>query len=168
MIKGKRIWLRKIVSSDLNILLDWENNQIHHQFSDSPSFYSKQIMETFVNSTQDLFVNNQLRLMIDFEGDVVGCIDLFDFDPFHLRAGVGILIDSKYRKKGLAKESILLLEDYVFKNLGINQLHCKISISNKISIALFESCGYHESGRLKSWLKTKHLFEDVLIYQKLS
>ena len=103
MIKGKRIWLRKIVSSDLDILLDWENNQLHHQFSDSPSFYSKQIMESFVNSTQDLFVNNQLRLMIDFEGDVVGCIDLFDFDPFHLRAGVGILIDSKYRKRGLAK-----------------------------------------------------------------
>ncbi len=168
MIKGKRVTLRKIIPLDLDLLLTWENNQQNHQFSDSPSFYSRELMQSFVNSTQDLFVNNQLRLMIDYNNYTVGCVDVFDFDPFHLRAGVGILIDADFRKKGLAKESILLLEEYAFKNLNINQLHCKISASNLVSVSLFESCGYKNSGLLKSWLKTRDLFEDVFIYQKIN
>ncbi|MEC8967529.1 MAG: GNAT family protein [Bacteroidota bacterium] len=168
MIKSERLHLRKINSNDLDILLKWENDKINHQFSESPTYYTKEHMQAFVESTQDLFVNNQLRLMIDFEKNIVGCIDLFEFDPFHLRAGVGILIDRQFRKKGFAKESILLLEKYAFKIMGINQLHCKISSSNRGSVLLFESCGFLKSGHLKSWIKRKNSFEDVLIYQKLN
>ena len=42
-------------------------------------------------------------LMIDHipDGKTVGTIDIFDFDPFHNRAGIGILIaDEEYRTKG--------------------------------------------------------------------
>ena len=52
--------------------------------------------------------------------------------------------------------------------MGINQLHCKISSSNRGSVLLFESCGFLKSGHLKSWIKRKKSFEDVLIYQKLN
>ena len=108
VINGKRIVLRKIIPSDLDVLLTWENDPANHEYSEVPSFYSREMMNDFVCSNHDLFINNQLRLMIIYNNFPVGCVDLFDFDPFHLRAGVGVLIDAKYRDIGLAKESLLL------------------------------------------------------------
>jgi len=168
MISGKRIVLRKIIPTDLDVLLNWENDPANHEFSEVPSFYSREMMNDFVCSNHDLFINNQLRLMVIYNNFPVGCVDLFDFDPFHLRAGVGVLIDAKYRDIGLAKESLLLLEMYSFNNLNLNQLHCKISVNNLRSVGLFKSCGYQVSGELKSWLKTQNTFDNVLFLQKLN
>ena len=167
MISKGKLRLRKIVSDDVGVLLQWENNPENHKYSETPNYYSREMMQDFVDSVHDIFVNNQLRLMIEWDGCVVGCIDLFDFDPYHLRAGVGVLIDTEFRNKGIAKESLLLLEVYAFKNLNINNLHCIISVENLVSIALFKSCGYSLSGELKSWLKTKNNFSDVFYFQKL-
>ena len=168
MMNGATIVLRKVIPSDLDTLLLWENDSANHEFSEIPSFYSREMMHDFICSKQDLFINNQLRFMILLNDVRVGCIDLFDFDPFHLRAGVGVLIALEYRDNGLAKESVLLLEEYVFKELNINQLYCNISVKNLKSIGLFKSCGYQISGELKSWIKTKNTFENVLVLQKVN
>tara|TARA_B110000438_G_scaffold233626_1_gene229729 strand:- start:150 stop:659 length:510 start_codon:yes stop_codon:yes gene_type:complete len=168
MIKGNRVVLRKIIPSDLDVLLLWENNPINHKFSEIPSFYSREMMNDFVCSKQNIFINNQLRLMILLNDLPIGCVDLFDFDPFHLRAGVGVLIAVEHRNNGLAKESILLLENYAFKELNLSQLYCNISVRNIKSIGLFKSCGYQISGELKSWIKTAESFDDVLVLQKIN
>ena len=168
MINGNRIVLRGIIPSDLDALLLWENDSVNHEFSETPSFYSREMMNDFVSSKQDIFINNQLRLMVTLNGVRVGCVDLFDFDPFHLRAGVGVLIAVEHRGNGLAKESVLLLEEYAFNNLNINQLYCKISVKNIKSVGLFKSCGYQISGELKSWIKTKNSFDNVLVLQKIN
>ena len=168
MINGKRIILRKIIPSDLDVLLTWENDPANHEYSEVPSFYTREMMNDFVCSNHDLFINNQLRLMIIYNNVSIGCVDLFDFDPFHLRAGVGVLIDAQYRDVGLAKEALLLLEFYSFNDLNINQLYCKISVKNIRSVGLFKSCGYQITGELKSWLKTQNTFDNVLFLQKLN
>ncbi len=168
MIKGDRISFRKVFREDLDILLEWENNPEHWEFSETSNLYSKETMRQFVNSKHDLFLNNQLRLMILHDDQLVGCIDLFDFEPFHLRAGVGILIDAEYRRKGYAKASLLLLLEYVFKNLKINQLHCKINSNNKISLSLFESCGFKKTGTFKSWMLSNNQWDDLIFLQCIS
>jgi hypothetical protein len=49
----------------------------------------------------------------------IGSIDLFDFDHFHGRAGVGILIaDPADRKKGYASAALACLVNYAFETLG--------------------------------------------------
>ncbi len=48
----------------------------------------------------------------------IGCIDLFDFDPFHERISLGLLIASEHRNKGFAAEAISLCE----KNIALK--HC--------------------------------------------
>jgi diamine N-acetyltransferase len=168
MIKGNRVVLRNIIPSDLDVLLLWENDPLNHKFSETPSFYSREMMNDFVSSKQNIFINNQLRLMILLNKVPIGCVDLFDFDPFHLRAGVGVLIAAEYRNNGLAKESVLLLENYAFTELNLSQLYCNISVRNKKSVGLFKSCGYQISGELKSWIKTENSFDDVLFLQKIN
>ena len=55
--------------------------------------------------------------MIDHIADkmTIGTIDIFDFDPFHKRAGLGILIaDEAYRRKGYASMSLTCLNRILF------------------------------------------------------
>ena len=92
----------------------------------------------------------QLRLMIDLcsTGATVGMLDLYDFDPHHRRAGVGILVDPLYQKNGLATEALELLAEYAFSYLKLHQLFVHIPIGNEPSKALFARCGFTVTGIL--------------------
>lgn len=106
--------------------------------------------------------------MIDLKNPVVtiGTIDLFDFDPYHNRAGIGILIaDTSYRRQGYAAEALDILIGYCFNMLTLNQLFCNISADNTASIGLFRNKGFEQSGEKKKWLKTPAGWESELFFQ---
>ena len=109
----------------------------------------------------------QLRLMIDDakNGVTVGCIDLYDYDSFNERAGIGILIDKNHRGKGYAKQAIGLLMDYCFNTLLLNQIYALTLASSTESMLLFESLGFERCGVRKSWCKTASGFVDQIEYQ---
>ena len=157
MIKGDVVSFRYVTEEDIDVLLKWENDPSNWRFSETPFFYSKDSMKQFIESTHDLFLNNQVRFMIVVNQELVGCIDLFDFDPIHLRAGTGILIDADHRRKGYAKKSLHLLQDYTFNKLKLNQLYCKINNNNSPSLSLFVSCGFEISGSFKFWINIAEL-----------
>jgi len=81
----------------------------------------------------------------------VGCVDLFEFDPIHKRAGIGILIDEVYRGKGIAANSLDLLADYAFNILNLHQLFCNIEEDNINSLSLFQHQGFKIAGLKKDW-----------------
>ena len=168
MIKGNTVSFRYVIKDDIDVLLKWENDPANSRFSESPSFYSKDTMQQFIESTHDLFLNNQLRFMIVVDDEPVGCVDLFEFDPIHLRTGTGILIDAEYRRKGYAKKSLKLLQEYVFNQLNLNQVYCKINNSNKASLELFKSCNFKLSGTFKSWVNNNGQWEDIHFLQCFS
>jgi diamine N-acetyltransferase len=117
----------------------------------------------------DVFQTKQLRLIIELESskEVLGMIDLFDFDGFHQRGGVGIIIHENHRQKGYASEALQLFSDYCIKHLGLKQLYANISANNKASLALFEKVGFELIGVKKQWRKTKDGFVDECLYQLL-
>jgi len=97
--------------------------------------------------------------------ETIGSIDLFDFDPFHRRAGVGILIIAPERNKGYASEALDLLKNYAFHLLDLHQLFCNIGSDNQNSIDLFRKQGFEECGRKKDWIWHKGTWHDELIFQ---
>ena len=92
---------------------------------------------------------------------------MFEFEPTHKRAGVGILVDVNSRGKGYAREALELLEDYCFNHLHFKQIYANIGIDNTISSKLFESLGYQKVGIKKDWIKTSSGFVDEMLYQKI-
>lgn len=82
----------------------------------------------------------------------VGAIDLFNFDPFHLRAGVGIMIDKPCRGRGYAGEALELLIRYSFDTLRLHQLFCHIREDNQESINLFKKRNFQITGKKEDWL----------------
>ena len=159
--------LRAPEPADLDTLFSWENDTSVWHISSTSSPFSKQTLKNYLSSIQDIYTDRQLRLMIDNpEGRTVGCVDLYEFDPLHQRAGVGILIgDQADRGKGYAREALNLLIDYAFNHLLMNQLYCTIPASNEASIYLFQQAKFIQCGTLKNWINIAGDFQDAHIYQ---
>jgi len=102
------------------------------------------------------------------EGKVIGLIDLFDFDPKNLRAGLGIVVrDEINRNLGIGSEAIELLSDYVFSILGLRQIYVNVLEENNASIHLFTKLGFKEVGVKKDWIYSGGKFKNEILYQKI-
>jgi len=169
MLIGENIQLRALEPFDLETLYQWENDTNIWKVSQTIVPFSKHVLTQYLaNAHQDLFTAKQLRLIIEKGGRPIGTIDLFDFDPSHQRAGVGVWIaDEGERQKGYAKEALQLLIDYAFKHLQLKQIYCNISSLNKASINLFSGLDFMLVGVKKDWNKTQKGWEDELLFQLL-
>jgi len=154
------IYLRALETEDLEKLYEWENAPENWIVSNTITPFSKYTLAKFIeNSSQDIFESKQQRLMIILKenDEAIGAIDLFDFDPFHLRAGIGIIIgDKKYRKKGLATEALEVIISYAGKTLLLKQLYCNITEDNQDSLKLFIEKSFVITGQKKDWIKTSN------------
>jgi len=169
LLKNTQIMLRAVEPEDLDVLYKWENSTALWIHGNTLAPYSKLVLRQYINDAieMDIFQNKQLRLMICLTGEnaTIGTIDLYDIDPHHRRAGIGILIDEEYRKKKYATQALELMAEYAFKFLYLHQLYAYISVSNEKSISLFKKAGYKEIGVLKDWIQRAETFEDVRLFQ---
>ena len=170
MLKGENIVLRAVEPKDAELIFEWENNTDNWQVSNTLSPFSRDTIQMYIEIAQkDIFENKQLRLMIDSKDTLktIGAVDLFDFDPFNQRAGIGILInDIADRRKAYASDALETLIDYASNILALKQLYCNIGVNNKSSINLFEKFGFEKIGVKKQWQRTaQNKWEDELFYQ---
>lgn len=168
-----RIALRPPEPADLDILYKWENNMEVWNVSNTITPFSRYVLKKYIQNAQlDIYQTKQLRLIIEIKGvhpTPVGLIDLFDFDPYHQRAGLGVLIAStENRQKGIATEAVELLIEYSFKTLKLKQLYCNISASNTASLKLFKNCGFETIGTKKEWLRAMNGWDDEIMMQLIS
>lgn len=164
------ILLRPLEPEDVNLLYRWENDMEIWEISNTRTPFSRHMLLQYIaNSAKDIYETKQLRLIIqNDEGKAVGAIDLFDFEPYHLRAGVGILIHNKHhRNQGYASDALMALSDYSLNVLGLKQLYANIAADNKYSIKLFEKCGFTLVGIKKAWLKIPSGWKNECLYQKI-
>jgi len=166
-LEGKHIRLRALEVNDLAFLYQIENDEQYWEVSNTHKPFSKHVLQQYLaNAYQDIFEAKQLRLVIvTHDNEAVGFIDLFDFEPHHQRAGIGILVQAEHQGEGYAKEALAVLIRYAFKHLPIHQLFANITTDNKISIKLFKKNGFKEVGVKKEWIATPEGFKDELLLQ---
>ncbi|GHT67476.1 N-acetyltransferase [Bacteroidia bacterium] len=167
-LENENLLLRALEPEDLDDLYRWENDSELWKYGSTLAPYSKFALRDYlISSMNDLVQCKQLRLVaVDKKtGKSMGTIDLYDYDPINLRAGIGILLDTAYRHKGFGKHILELIQEYAFRVLHLNQLFAYIPESNISSFKLFTACGYEQCGLLKAWKKTAGGFEDVYVVQ---
>jgi diamine N-acetyltransferase len=171
-MKYQDISLRAVEPEDLELLYTWENDNRYWIISNTVTPFSKYTLKRYIeNSHKNIYVNGQLRLMIDHTKSktTIGTIDIFDFDPFHRRAGIGILIaNEQFLKKGYGSMALSCLTEYCFNTLMLRQLYCNILASNTESIELFRKHGFKKIGVKKEWIKTTDGFVDEHMFQLLN
>lgn len=168
MLENNNICLRATELEDLELLYKWENNYEIWQVSNTLAPFSRHVLQQYLETAHlDIYQTKQLRLIIEIKSDnkPVGCVDLFDFEPFHSRAGVGVLINKEFQNQTYASQALELLIEYCFKHLGLHQLYCNISVENKNSLKLFQNKGFQIVGTKKDWIKTSEGWLDEYFLQ---
>ena len=165
---GEHIILRALEPEDLNFLYQIENNESFWEVSHTQTPFSKYLLKQYLeNAHLDIYESKQLRLLIEEKATKkqVGMIDLFDFNPHHKRAGIGILIHPDFENKGVASEALSLLINYSFSHLQLHQLYANITSSNSKSLALFKKYNFNEVGIKKDWILSEGKFKDEVLFQ---
>lgn len=163
--------LRAVEPGDLDRLMVWENDSTTWWLGSVTAPFSRALLERYIESGVDIYADRQIRFMLDFRDGknwkTVGAIDLYDFDPRNLRAGVGVITDPAFRRKGHAAAGLQLLKNYGFKHLGLHQLYAEVPASHEASVKLFQGCGYVSGEKKSDWIKGASGWEDVLCMQLL-
>lgn len=170
-IESENIILRALEPEDLEFLFAIENNEIFWEVSHTQAPFSKFVLKQYLEHAHlDIYQTKQLRLIIadKINQKPIGMIDLFDFNPQHKRAGIGILIHPDFQKKGLASEALQKLINYSFSYLGAHQLYANITSDNLKSLALFKKHNFKEIGVKKDWTFTKGTYKDEILLQRIN
>ena len=113
MINDDIIRLRALEPEDLECLYQWENDMDLWEVSDTLTPFSLFTLKKYIETCHlDIYTTKQLRLMIERvdTNARIGLVDLYDFDPYHQRAGIGIMIhNTENQKQGFATAAIRLM-----------------------------------------------------------
>jgi diamine N-acetyltransferase len=165
---GKHINLRALEPQDLNFLYQIENNESFWEVSHTQAPFSRYLLKQYLeNAHLDIYEAKQIRLMIEEKSTKkqLGMIDLFDFNPQHKRAGIGVLIHPDFQKNGVASEALSLLINYAFSHLNLHQLYANITVDNTKSISLFKRNNFIKIGVKKDWISSEGKFKDEILFQ---
>lgn len=169
-IEGTVCRLRALEIEDIEAMYGWENDTEVWRVSGSVAPFSRNVLRRLIDEQQfDIYATRQMRLVIECatSGKAVGAVDLFEFDPHHRRAGVGIIVAPPYRRQGYALDALLTLERYAKEVLMLHQLWCSAGADNKASLSLFAKAGYAECGRRREWILSTDGATDEVLMQKI-
>jgi len=135
MLVGKKIKLRSLKESDLNFLMNIENNCDNWIYGSENKKYTIEELKNYLsNSKVGLTIAKQFRYVIEKENPI-GFIDLYNYS-YNL-AYVAVIIDIGERNNGYAYDALNVLIDYCFNSLQLSSLKCVIDKKNVASINLF-------------------------------
>ncbi|MCQ2310142.1 MAG: GNAT family N-acetyltransferase [Paludibacteraceae bacterium] len=155
--------LRKVEPQDVPFLYQWENDADAWADGSNHNPLSQKDLRDYVSSsTGDIFRDGQLRLIVETEGCVVGCADLFDVDSRNRRAAIGIYIAPEYRAKGYGTQALTELVRYAFDFLHFRVLYSVIRVSNQPCIKIHEQAHFEPTSVLRGWT----LEDDAIIMLK--
>lgn len=116
------IRLRALEPEDLECLYKWENDMDLWEVSDTLTPFSLFTLKKYIETCHlDIYTTKQLRLMIERvdTNERIGLVDLYDFDPYHQRAGIGIMIhNTENQKQGLRDSRHSPDDRLLFRNIG--------------------------------------------------
>ena len=101
LLSDDRLYLRPVEPEDLELLYREENDSSIWWLGEQTGPYSRFMLRQYLaDVTGDIYTDRQLRLVAVRKDDEVpvGLVDLSNFSPQHLRAEVGVLVFSPYRR----------------------------------------------------------------------
>ena len=161
------ITLRAMEPEDLDFIYSLENDAEAWTASTNTVPFSRYLLHDYIaNASADIYTDKQVRMIIaNSEGTAVGCVDLFDFNPSHMRAEVGIIIHKDHRHNGYAASALSALIGYAATVLHLHQIYAIVNKHNTPSVRLFSNVGFKSGTVLSDWLFDGKEYSDAAIMQ---
>ncbi len=173
------IHLRALEPEDLELMYRIENDTRFWQHGSTNVPYSRYVIREYLtNNHNDIYADGQVRLVIELcqqSGNIavkpekniaIGFADLFNFDPKHQRAEIGLLILPEYQGKHYGKDVVEALCDYA-RQWHLHQIYAIIAVTNKPAMQLFAHAGFEASAQLHDWLCDDEGYVDAFVFQTI-
>jgi len=162
-----KINLRAMEPEDLDALYRIENDKKLWNVGVTNVPYSRYTLHNYIAGTVgDIYTDKQMRLIVESaEGKVAGVVDITEFDPRHLRAELGIVVKTEYRRQGYATAAVEEVLRYCREIIHLNQLYVIVDSENEASIRFFEKMGFSSGIMLQNWLYGGGRYHDAVLKQ---
>ena len=159
--------LRALEPEDLDFLYSIENNTDMWVVGCTNVPYSRFALQQYIlNSSNDIYADKEVRFVIlNEEKQPVGLLDLFHFEPNHLRAELGIAIKKAAQNKGYGLNAVRLAVKYAKDILHLHQIFALVCTENIPSMKMFQNAGFQHGATLKQWLFDGNEYQDVAVMQ---
>ena len=169
MLKGKRVTLRPVKRSDINLFLKWFNDQEVIQYLAPYLPMTEMAEEKWIESLATTRLKTDVVFIIEVKEGTsnkpIGNIGLRGIDSKDQNAWFDIVIGEKdYWSKGYGTESAQLIIEYGFQQLNLRRISSAVTEFNERSIRMHEKLGFREEGKRRKTTYVNGRFWDDLIY----
>lgn len=167
MIKSEKIILRPFVENDLDFLFNLRNDTDIQFFlmthpRPNPIYKVKEWVIRKTNDPEGLFF-----IISDFQNLPAGFLQISKMHYINKTCELGIALSEQNRGKGYFKESVRLIEDYLYNVFSIGKVMVYVLMINEISLKAFKRMGYEQCGLLKDHYFNKGKFYNTVMLEKI-
>jgi len=167
LIRGRRIYLRKISLKDINKdYISWMNDAQVVRFLESRfQKWSIKKIKAYVKEVKNKPDYLFLAIVLNNGKKHIGNIKIGPINLNHNFADMGLIIGEKsYWGQGFATEAIKLITDYAFNELSLHKITAGVYSNNIGSIKAFKKAGFVvEAVRKKHYLYKDKYVDAVLL-----
>ncbi len=161
-VETKRLLLRRMNITDLNSFYNYRNNPEVNKYQGWLSNPTKEDAKLFIQSQLSTEIGTsgewtQIAIEIIKTKELIGDIGLLVKEDN--QAQYGITISKQHQRKGLAKEAVHGLFNYIFGTLKLHRIIGLVDTDNISSIRLQESIGMRKEGHFKKSYFDKNVAE---------
>ena len=168
-IQGKNVVLRAISMKDANLLMELINYAETEKMLGGSSFpVSLEGQEKWI--TAQTGRTDVLRCIVALKENEegIGTVILSDIDTKNGVAQVHIKMDKQRgRGRGYGSDALNTIVNYAFGEMRLNCIYADVLEYNTVSQKLFEKCGFHRDGVLRSRVFKGGRYINVVSYSRL-
>ena len=165
-LTGKFVILKEVQPEFFKYIIEWRNNTENNKFLNQPfkltmELEKKWYEEKYLNDmTQGLFV------MIDKKNGIpFGTVGWTNYDKKEkiCISGRTLVGNTEYRGSKELNEAIIIRNDYLYNNLGVDVVYCHLAVNNKKVISWNKKMGLIKNIneiRFKEELKVNNLEQE--------
>ena len=151
-IQGKNVVLRAISMKDANLLMELINDAETEKMLGGSSFpVSLEGQEKWISAQTGRIDVLRCIVALKENEEGIGTVILSDIDTKNGVAQVHIKMDKQCgRGKGYGSDALNTIVNYAFGEMRLNCIYADVLEYNTVSQKLFEKCGFHRDGVLRS------------------
>ncbi len=168
MIKGKLIYLRPIIKSDITYLNRWKNDENTYMylgggFMPTSIDYQEKYLELMIDTS-----GKDKRFIICDNDDLpIGMVGLYNINWINRTCEIGVYIgDKKALSKGYGKEACLLVERFAKEYINLRKIKLSVVSDNKNALRMWHSLEYKKVGEYIDERFIKGTYRNLIVMEK--
>lgn len=168
MLASKDVVLRPWREDDLTMLMRLRNDvELQTQLMTQPRPNSRARVSQWLKERSERTDGVFFVVAAVDDDRVLGYVQLVNMDLMHGRGDLGICLDPAVHGRGVAGQTMALLQAYVKQVFGLRKIVLQVLCSNLRAIAFYEKQGFERVGVLREHVFLQGSHVDVLLMEKL-